>query len=199
MLCPVVTSDRRQHWNFSLFLLWTDCSYFRCKLDCVTSCTCSCMDRFLFFTFFLFPLNKNQLENEMLVFIWGACPCACERYPLDVGFSMAIASPAGWRISSNPLWSSQLKYPSFSFWIWWVFAGSLGTVDYSNGVFNILVSSLRWDLFSASFSWAGQGEIFAVQFISWNCSSVQYLWHKQRWLQIPFCVISILLPIPCLY
>lgn len=90
-------------------------------------------------------------------------------------------------ISSNPLWSSQLKYPSFSFWIWWVFAGSLGTVDYSNGVFNILVSSLGWDLFSASFSWVGQGEIFAVQFISWNFSPVQFLWTNKGGCRFLLC------------
>lgn len=40
ILCPVVTSDKLQHWNYSLFLLWTDCCSLRCKLDCVTSCIC---------------------------------------------------------------------------------------------------------------------------------------------------------------
>lgn len=70
---PCSDFKNRQHWNFSLFLLWTDCSHFRCKLDCVIFYTRSCMDRFFFFSFSIY---KNQLENELFVFIWGTCPCA---------------------------------------------------------------------------------------------------------------------------
>lgn len=66
-------SDFRQHWNFSLFSLWTDCSYFRCKLDCVTSCTRSCTDRFFFF----FPFTKMNLKMRCLC-SFGVCVCVPE-------------------------------------------------------------------------------------------------------------------------
>lgn len=108
-------------------------------------------------------------------------------------------------IHCDQLKLTQLKCPSFSFWIWWVFADSLGTVDYNDEIFSILASSLCWDLFSAPFSWAGQGEVFAVQLynsFSEISPPVQFLWHRQSGLQIPcvpWSVISILLPIPCLY
>lgn len=200
MLCPVVTSD--SVGIFSLFLLWTDYSYFKCKLDCVTSCTHSCMDRFIFFfTFFFFPIYKNELGNEMFVFIWGVCPCAWEWNPLDVGFSMAIASPAGWRISSNPLWpaethsSNVLIFPSgfgetlLTAWEQWIIM--MRFLKYFS-IFLMLRFILSWargDLCST---------VHFLKFLLWN----NFFWHKQRWLQIPcvpWCVIPILSPILCLY
>lgn len=68
-------SDLGQHWNFSLFLLWTDCSYFRCKLDCVTSCTHSCMDRFFFFLLFFSILQKWTWKRDACVHL--GCVTVC--------------------------------------------------------------------------------------------------------------------------
>lgn len=106
ILCPVVTSDKLQHWNYSLFLLWTDCCSFRCKLDCVTSCICWCTDRF--YTFF--PFTKINLKMRCLSSFHCAsvCPSAVptrwQRCLLAAwGFSIAILAAAAWRISSNPL------------------------------------------------------------------------------------------------
>lgn len=74
--------------EFFPVLLWTDCSYFRCKMDCGTSCTHSCMGRF-FFTFFFFPhLQKWTFSVRCLCspglwdFPWQLLLLLAEGFPL---------------------------------------------------------------------------------------------------------------------
>lgn len=96
-----------------------------------------------------------------------ACPCACEWYPLEggscpvgAGFSIAIASLAGWRISSNPLWPAEahsknvLVFPL-------EFVESLLTACEPSGLQGCNCPYLS----SASFSWAVQEKIFVLQWI----------------------------------
>lgn len=81
--------------GFFPVLLWTDCSYFRWKLDCVTSCTPSSMGRFFFFTFVFFHICKNEL------FRWGAC--------VHLGFVCLWVEPSGCGIFHGNCFSCWLK------------------------------------------------------------------------------------------
>lgn len=188
------------HWNFSLFFSGLIALILGAKW--IVELPVPIHVWVDFFIFFFPPLiYKNEL------FQWDAC--------VHLGFvSLCLwVGPSGCGIfhgncfscwlkhflwSTVTIWNSQLKCPHFSFWIWSVFADSLATVDYNNEIFNILASSLHWDLFSASFSWAGQGEIFAVQFIFWNFSSGTISLSQTKVVADSLCLWCVL-PIPCLY